>query len=49
MFQKREPDGEWYVFKNTPIKSRDEYRKVRPGDYVSAHFNRIQSKLAGGS
>ena len=45
VFQKREPDGEWYVFKNRPTKAGDEYRKVRPGDYVSARFDKIQAKL----
>ena len=34
VFQKREPDGDWYQFKTTPARVDDEYRKVRPGDYV---------------
>jgi hypothetical protein len=28
VFQKREPDGEWYVFKTTAASTRDEYGKV---------------------
>jgi Protein of unknown function (DUF995) len=46
VFQKREPDGEWYAFKHAPVKSNDEYRKLRPGDYVSANFKKIRSKLS---
>ncbi|MDW6023472.1 DUF995 domain-containing protein [Mesorhizobium sp. BAC0120] len=46
VFQKREPDGEWYAFKNAPIKAGDEYRKLRPGDYVSASLKKIQSRLS---
>jgi hypothetical protein len=48
VFQKREPDGEWYVFKNTPAKAGDEYGKVRRGNYVSARFDQIEAKLSRG-
>ena len=46
VFQKREPDGEWYAFKNAPVKASDEFRKLRPGDYVSASLKQIRSKLS---
>ncbi|AZN98272.1 DUF995 domain-containing protein [Mesorhizobium sp. M9A.F.Ca.ET.002.03.1.2] len=45
VFQRKEPDGEWYAFKNAPTRANDEYRKLRAGDYVSAKYNRIQAKL----
>lgn len=46
IFQKREPDGEWYPFKTTPVNVNDEYRKVQPGDYVTARYNRTRAKLS---
>jgi hypothetical protein len=46
VFQKREPDGEWYVFKTTPAKTRDEYGKVRHGNYVSARLKQIEARLS---
>ena len=30
IFQRRQPDGEWYVFANSPIQPDDEIRKLRP-------------------
>jgi len=46
VYQKREPNGEWYAFKNAPVKADDEYRKLRPGDYVSTSMKEIQSRLS---
>jgi hypothetical protein len=46
VFQKRERDGEWYVFKNTPARTRDEYGKVRRGNYVSARLKQIEARLS---
>jgi hypothetical protein len=46
IFQKREPDGDWYPFKTVPARRGDEYRNVRPGDYVTARFNRMRAKLS---
>jgi Protein of unknown function (DUF995) len=48
VFQKREPDGEWYAFKNARAKPSDEYGKVRRGNYVSTRLKRIEAKLSGG-
>jgi len=45
IFQKREPNGDWYPFKTTPAKADDEYQKVRPGDYATAGYNRMRVKL----
>lgn len=49
VYQKREPDGEWYVFKNAPTRAGDEYRKLRPGDYVTTKLNKIKAKLPASS
>jgi hypothetical protein len=46
VFQKREPSGEWYVFKTTPAKTRDEYGKIRPGNHVSTRFKQIEARLS---
>jgi hypothetical protein len=46
IFQKREPDGEWYAFKTSPAGSGDEYRKVQPGDYATARFDRMRAKFS---
>jgi hypothetical protein len=48
IYQKREPDGEWYAFKNSPTKTGDEYGKVRPGNYVSKRFTQIEARLSRG-
>jgi len=45
VFQKREPDGDWYSFKTVPAKTGDEYQKVRHGDYVTARYNRVREQL----
>jgi len=41
IYQKREPDGQWYVFKNRPARTTDEFAKLRRGDYVSPQLGRI--------
>jgi hypothetical protein len=46
IFQKREPDGEWYPFKTMPAKQSDEYRKFEPLDYVTQRFNRMRTQLS---
>lgn len=46
VYQRREPDGQWYVFKNAAAKTATEYSKVRRGDYVSARFNEVEARLS---
>jgi Protein of unknown function (DUF995) len=48
VFQKREPDGEWYAFKNSPAKAGDEYSKVRSGNYVRKRYDQIEARLSAG-
>lgn len=47
VFQKREPDGDWYVFKHATTRAGDEYGKIRPGNYVDARFKRVEARLSG--
>ncbi|SFU20379.1 DUF995 domain-containing protein [Mesorhizobium sp. YR577] len=47
VFQKREPDGDWYVFKHARAQAGDEYRKLRLGNYVDARFKRVEARLSG--
>ena len=46
VYQKREPDGEWYLFKHTPVKRADEYAKVRRGDFVSDRYTQVKKQLS---
>lgn len=46
IYQRREPDGEWYAFKNAPVRKGDEFTKLRRGDYVSRRFNRMAEAMA---
>ncbi|MFB9950109.1 DUF995 domain-containing protein [Rhizobium puerariae] len=45
IYQKREPDGEWYVFRNQPMAATDEFAKLRHGDYVGPRLTKIQATV----
>jgi len=45
IYQKREPAGEWYVFRSAPARKSDEYAKLRRGDYVASQLGRIEARL----
>ncbi len=45
IFQRTEPDGEWYVFKNRTVMNGDEITKFLLGDYVSDGLNRNKTAL----
>lgn len=40
VYQRRSPDGKWYVFSSTPSKRGDEIRKLKPGNLVSRRLSR---------
>lgn len=44
VYQRREPDGEWYLFKHSSLKSADEYAKLVRGDYVSNRFRAYSAR-----
>ncbi|PRD41257.1 hypothetical protein C5748_22400 [Phyllobacterium phragmitis] len=43
VFQKREPSGDWYVFKNSEPTDSDEFSKLVREDLVSAQLEAIQN------
>lgn len=47
LYQHREPDGMWYIFRHDPVRKRDEYRKLVTGDRASAGFERNRKALGG--
>lgn len=34
IYQRRLPDGDWYIFKHAKTRKTDEYRKIVAGNYV---------------
>lgn len=46
IYQRREPDGPWYIFKTFIIQPEDEYRKLIRQDSVSAKVERVKASLA---
>jgi hypothetical protein len=42
LFQRKEPAGEWYVFKHPTAQPEDEFRKLVPGDKAGAEVERIR-------
>ncbi|MDZ5698799.1 DUF995 domain-containing protein [Chelativorans sp. M5D2P16] len=46
IYQRREPDGDWYVFRDVPAKRSNEYAKLRKGDHVSARLKRIEARMS---
>jgi hypothetical protein len=45
IYQKREPSGEWYAFRNAPVRRSDEFAKLRSGDHVVSRLGRIQAAV----
>lgn len=40
IYQRKVPDGTWYVFSHRPAAPGDEIRKLKLGDHVSPHYRR---------
>ena len=40
IYQRNLPDGNWYVFKHTPVRYNDEFRKLKPGNHISRNYAR---------
>lgn len=40
IYQRRLPDGDWYVFSHRPVRRDDEVRKLIPGDAVATGYER---------
>jgi hypothetical protein len=45
IYQRREPSGDWYVFKHTVSADGDEFKKLTSEDLVSPELERIGSQL----
>ena len=45
VLQKREPAGNWYVFKSSPSAADDEIQKFKDGDQIEAKFEAVKSAL----
>lgn len=45
IFQRKEPNGEWYVFKNTPPAQGDASEDLRPGDMAMRDVYRVATEL----
>lgn len=45
ILQKKEPSGQWYVFRSSEPAASDEYSKLRNGDEVSATLGQVQQNL----
>jgi hypothetical protein len=46
IYQRKEPDGDWYIFKHAPARKGDEITKFRRGDYVSRQLERMMPTMA---
>ncbi len=47
IYQKREDEGEWYIFRHAPVQADDEINRLVGGDSVSDRVAGIKSKLGG--
>ena len=45
MYQRRDPSGAWYVFKSDPVKSGDEFEKLKAGDQVEAQLGTVRTEV----
>ncbi len=46
IYQRKEPNGDWYIFKHAPARKGDEITKFRRGDYVSRQLDRMMPAMA---
>jgi len=49
VYQKREPSGDWYLFKHARTRSSDEYAKFRSGDLVAGRLAKVKTRLGAKS
>ena len=46
IYQRKEPSGAWYKFKNSPSDARDEFHALKDGDLVSDSVKRIKALIS---
>lgn len=44
--QRREPHGDWYVFKHAEAQQSDEFNKIVSGNRISEQFGQVRAALA---
>ncbi|WP_284278358.1 DUF995 domain-containing protein, partial [Mesorhizobium huakuii] len=44
LYQRKLPDGDWYVFRSSHRNLADEFMKLKHGDYVSWKHKRIKAR-----
>ncbi|YCI04785.1 DUF995 domain-containing protein [Ensifer sp. D2-11] len=47
IYQKREPSGDWYVFKHAKVKAGDEFNRLVREDLVAAKLAAVKERLEG--
>jgi len=45
LYQRRAPSGAWYVFKSDPVKSGDEFERLKAGDQVEAQLETVRTEV----
>ncbi|MDQ3558088.1 MAG: DUF995 domain-containing protein [Pseudomonadota bacterium] len=45
IYQRKEPAGEWYVFRHSDASVESEYKKLQKGDAVTANLSLVQAQL----
>ncbi|OBZ92145.1 hypothetical protein ADU59_28270 [Pararhizobium polonicum] len=45
IYQRREPNGDWYIFKTYKSKPEDEYAKLVKEDTISPNMDRLKKSL----
>jgi hypothetical protein len=45
LYQRRDPSGAWYVFKSDPVKSGDEFERLKAGDQVEAQLETVRTEV----
>ncbi|NEJ74608.1 DUF995 domain-containing protein [Rhizobium phaseoli] len=45
IYQRRQPDGNWYVFRHASVRGDDEFGKLVPMDWVSAKARDLKQAL----
>lgn len=46
IYQRKNPSGTWYAFKNSPARGTDEFSKLVEGDRVSGQLKQVQAALS---
>lgn len=45
IYSRELPAGKWYIFKHSPIRSYDEFRKLKRGDHITRKYSRNRQRV----